>query len=72
VRVRGPNLALAALDGLPAMPYEVESGDYALGKSTLDALDKAEARHPDSVFYIMRVGYRTAGRIGAPLAGAKP
>ncbi|MBM4036202.1 MAG: hypothetical protein FJ291_31085 [Planctomycetes bacterium] len=53
------------------LAIEVESGDYALGKSTLDALDKAEAKHPDSVFYIMRVGYRTAGRIGAPVAGAK-
>jgi len=54
------------------LAIEVETGDYALGDSTLDALDKAEAKHPDRVFYIMRIGYRTAGRLGAPLAGVKP
>jgi hypothetical protein len=47
------------------LAIEVESGGYALGDSTLDALDRAEAKHPDSVFYIMRVGYTAAGGIGA-------
>ena len=44
---------------------EVESGDYELDESQLAALERAEGKHPDSVFYILRVGHRTAARIGA-------
>jgi len=44
---------------------EVESGDYELDASQIAALDRAEAKHPESVFYIMRVGYTAAGGIGA-------
>ena len=29
------------------------------------AMERAEAKHPDTLFYIMRVGYRAAGGIGA-------
>jgi hypothetical protein len=47
------------------LAIEVESGDYALGDNTLDALDRAEAKHPDCVFHLMRVGYTAAGGIGA-------
>lgn len=46
---------------------DVETGDYELDTSQIAALDRAEARHPDSVFYILRVGHRTAARIGAQL-----
>ena len=46
---------------------DVETGDYELDESQLAAFDRAEARHPDGVFYILRVGYRTATRIGAQL-----
>lgn len=49
------------------LALEVETGDYEMGDSQLEALDRAEAKHPDSVFYIHRVGYRTAARIGAQL-----
>jgi len=44
---------------------EVESGDYALGDTQLEALDRAHAKHPDRVFYLMRVGYTAAAGIGA-------
>jgi len=36
------------------LALDVETGDYELGDSQLEALDRAEARHPDSVFYILR------------------
>lgn len=49
------------------LALEVETGDYELGDSQLEALDRAEARHPDCVFYILRVGYRTAARLGMAL-----
>ncbi len=49
------------------LALEVESGDYELGDSTLDALERAEGRHPDCAFYLLRIGHRTVGRIGAQL-----
>jgi hypothetical protein len=38
------------------LALDVETGDYELGDTTLDALDRAEAKHPDSAFCILRVG----------------
>jgi hypothetical protein len=54
------------------LALEVETGDYELGDSSLDALDRAETKHPDSVFCILRVGHRTAGRIGAQPRRGQP
>jgi hypothetical protein len=44
---------------------DVDTGDYEMDESQLAALDRAEAKHPDTVFYTLRVGYRAVGRIGA-------
>lgn len=38
---------------------EVESGDYFLGKNSVEARRKAREKYPDKVFYINRVGHRT-------------
>ena len=43
----------------------VDSGDYELNPSQREALERAKARHPDGLFYILRIGHRTAARIGA-------
>ncbi len=40
-----------------------ETGDYELGKTTMEARQKLQERHPNKVFYLMRVGYRAAGRL---------
>jgi len=45
------------------LALEVESGDYEMGDTQIEALDRAEAKHPNSVFYIHRVGYRTVGKL---------
>jgi hypothetical protein len=50
---------------------DVETGDYELDESELAALDRAEAKHPQSVFYTLRVGYRGAHRIGARFARSR-
>jgi len=50
---------------------DVESGDYELDVSQLAAMDRAEAKHPESVFYVLRVGHRTASRIGARHQGER-
>lgn len=39
---------------------EVESGDYFLGTTIQEADEKASAKHPGSVFYIVRIGRRAA------------
>ena len=46
------------------LALDVESGDYELDSSQLAAMDRAEAKHPGSVFYVLRVGHQTASRIG--------
>jgi hypothetical protein len=38
---------------------EVESGEYFLGKSVVEAIKKARTRHPDKLFYLVRVGFPT-------------
>lgn len=44
---------------------DVETGDYEMDHDELAAMERARAKHPASVFYILRVGYPTAGSIGA-------
>ena len=46
---------------------DVETGDYEVDSDQLAAMARARANHPDTVFYIVRVGYPTVGRIGARL-----
>lgn len=36
---------------------EVESGDYFLGKTVIEAWQKAKAEYPHKVFYFVRIGY---------------
>jgi hypothetical protein len=35
---------------------EVDSGDYFLGATPLEAVTKAKQRYPDRVFHVMKVG----------------
>ncbi len=39
---------------------EADSGDYTIAQSPLEAVDKAREKHPESVFYVKRIGYRVA------------
>lgn len=39
---------------------EVDSGDYFIGDTVMDADEKAKKKHPEKVFYLGRIGYRTA------------
>ncbi len=43
---------------------DVESGDYELDPDKLAAMRRASAKHPGTIFYILRVGYPAVGRIG--------
>jgi len=35
---------------------EVESGDYFVGDSVVEAAKKARAKHPDKLFYFIKIG----------------
>ena len=36
---------------------DVESGDYFLGKTVLEAIEKGRKKHPGRIFYAVRIGY---------------
>jgi len=46
---------------------EPKSGEWFLGKTTLEAYDKGHKKHPDAYFYFVRVGYNAAHTIGVQL-----
>ena len=39
---------------------EVDSEDYFLGSTPLEAIDKGKQKYPSKVFFLARVGYRAA------------
>jgi hypothetical protein len=45
---------------------DIQSEEAFLGKTERDAFDKAHKKHPDRVFFFLRVGYRAAQRITSP------
>lgn len=57
------------LDSLPAevveehfgkpVVIEVDSGDYFIGDTPIEATKKAREKYPDKIFFQGRIGYRT-------------
>jgi hypothetical protein len=43
---------------------DIETGGYELDMDSRAAFDRAEAKRPGAPFYILRVGYPTAVRLG--------
>ncbi len=43
---------------------DVATGDYAVGEDEEEVFDRAEAKAPEGLFYLMRVGRSAAHRIG--------
>ena len=41
-----------------AVAIDVDSGDYFLGETGIEATDKARRKYPDKIFYLARVGAR--------------
>lgn len=39
------------------MAIEVESGKYFLGKTQMEAIEKAKKHFPAKVFYLMKIGF---------------
>jgi len=51
---------------------DVESGDYEMDADEMAAIQRARARRPESVFYVLRVGSRAAHRIGGSSLRSRP
>lgn len=51
---------------------DVETGEYEIDKDHFAASKRAAAKRPDGLRYALRIGYRTAGRIGARSRTASP
>lgn len=39
---------------------EADSGDYFIGETGIEATRKAQVKHPGKIFFLGRIGYRTA------------
>jgi len=39
---------------------EADSGEYFLGNTAIEATRKAQAKYPGKIFFLGRIGYRTA------------
>lgn len=50
---------------------DVDSGDYFLGKTPIEATTKGRKKYPDKSFYVMRIGHRAVYRFSGyvPLGG---
>ncbi len=47
---------------------EVESGDYFLGQSDVEALQRAEAHYPNKKFHLIKIGFPAAVSFKHPVA----
>lgn len=50
---------------------DIESGDYEIDESHIAASRRAHAKHPDGVFFGMRIGYRALAKVGGSLSSIK-
>jgi len=50
---------------------DVESGDYEISDDEMEAVDRAMERHANGMLYLMRIGFRTMGKMGAGLRELK-
>jgi hypothetical protein len=44
---------------------EVESGDYFVGESIIDAIQQARAKYPDKLVHTIKVGYEGVFKMGS-------
>ena len=51
---------------------DIHSGDYEIDQDSIAAKLRLKRRHPDAFFYIGRVGYRAAYRMGLRIVERHP
>jgi hypothetical protein len=62
---------LMASDHGKLLVLDVETGEYELDTDELAAVQRARAKRPEGVFYIVRVGHPTAYRLGLKTLAAQ-
>lgn len=45
---------------------DLDTGDYFLGESVIEACKNGRQKYPGKVFFCLRVGFRTTHRVGFP------
>ena len=50
---------------------DIESGEYEIDADHLSASHRAHAKHPDGVFYAMRIGYPALSKVGGAWGNVK-
>ena len=55
---------LDASDRGKFLVLDIETGAYELDRDELAAMKRAQKKHPGGAFYVLRVGHRTAFRLG--------
>ena len=46
---------------------DIETGDYEIDENEIAAFDRAETKNPDGARYLIRIGFRSAHRLGGRL-----
>lgn len=46
------------------LAVDIDTGDYEIDRSSVEALDRAAARHPNGALFLIRVGFPTAVKLG--------
>jgi len=63
---------LAADDRGKFLVLDIETGEYEIDRNELAALKRSRARRPEGAFYILRIGYPAAYRLGRQALAAAP
>jgi hypothetical protein len=63
-RVIRPTLTEA--DRGKVVAIDVKSGDYAIGKDSVETVPLLQARRPDAIIWLRRVGYKSMHWFGNP------
>jgi hypothetical protein len=53
------------------LALDVETGDYEIDSDEMAALDRAAAKRPHPLLYLLRIGYPAAHRIGGVLTAQR-
>ena len=51
---------------------DVDSGDYEIDETGIEASHRLQARHPGATLYALRIGYRTVESFGGMLERTAP
>lgn len=51
---------------------DIETGEYEIAPTAIEAIRRSKAKHPDPALYILRVGYPAAYKLGARFLAGQP